>query len=184
MAIPYKFLGADLFLRYVTLYRVCVVYGRYGSGKTLLSVAIADTLRASDGYSIYSNIPVAGQVEFMEQKQIRLLDEAWLLFMDNNSKALRAWFAYLRKEDAVVLLPSVLPLAGKFFQLKVFRLFNGLALGLPFFLYRWTLPAVNRRGKSIIDTGIFWLFNPSGVYGLYDHWAMPKTFDSVLSPSV
>ena len=90
----YHFIGADLYLRYVQVFRVALYVGRYGGGKSLLAVATADHFRRKYNYSIYSNIPVSGAVDYLTEKQVLLLDEAWLEFSEQSSKTLREWFCF------------------------------------------------------------------------------------------
>lgn len=171
----YHFVGADLYLRYVQVFRVALYSGRYGGGKTLLAVATADYFRRKYGYSVYSNIPVSGAVTTLQERQVLILDEAWLEFSEQSTKTLREWFAYTRKRDQIILLTSVLPLAGKFFQLRVQRWFNGMSVGLPFAIYQWFLPSMSARGRRRLDSGLFALFGVRSVWSLYDHTAEPRT---------
>lgn len=172
-----KFVGADLFLEYTRLFRITVIEGRWGGGKTLLAVAIAQYWHKR-GYGIWSNIPVQNAVEERPSSDVVLvLDEAWSEFMALSNSTMQEWFAWLRKKNQIVLLPSVLPLNSRFFQFRVWRVFNGHALGIPLFIYQWSLPARDKRGKLKLDSGYFGLFNPRSVWSMYDHLAQPLTVD-------
>lgn len=173
----------DTPIRYLTLFRTLWISGRYGGGKTALSVWLALEL-VKQGYasSIVTNTELlfASPVDVLRADQIHdmqdcavILDEAWLLLpMGASSGKVQEWLAYLRKNNQHVILPSVLPLARQVSNFVIERSFNGMGIGLPFWLYTYQLRSAS-IGKSKPDTGRFMWYKPSRSFGLYDHRARP-----------
>lgn len=159
---------------YLLTFRVGLVTGRYGGGKTSLCVWWAHRL-LSDGYAsrVMSNIPLSlpgmrlacdypRRPDHWEPDSVVLYDEAWLeLGQGSPPSAVRSFLAYLRKDNCYLLLPSVLPMARQIVGLTVERVFNAYGVGLPFWFYFWELPRGQERG-----TMIWW--HPSRVWGWYD----------------
>jgi hypothetical protein len=173
----------DTVIRYLTLFRTCWISGRYGGGKTALSIWLALQL-VERGYAnkIVTNteltfaVPVdtlrAGQVHDIEDCAV-ILDEAWLLLPRGASnKQAQEWLAYLRKNNQHVILPSVLPLAQQVSNFIVERWFNGLALGVPLWGYSYQLRSAG-IGKKQTEVGSLYWWRPSQVFELYDHKARP-----------
>lgn len=175
-------------LNYVWLYRMVWITGRFGGGKTALGVAIARWL-CDHSYArfIASNIRLnfGKEIDVISPDALRrieasgpvyqdtviLLDEAWQEVGKGESrKKVTAWLAFMRKGNNFLVMPSVLPLVADVSSLRVERTFNGLALGVPAWLYRWQL-GDHRKGG---DRGWYVFRQPSSVFGLYDTKAIPS----------
>lgn len=175
-------------LNYCWLYRMIWICGRFGGGKTSLGVQIARWL-TSKGYARYvaSNIQlnVGTVVRVVSPADLRrydckgpvfrdmviLFDEAWQnLGKGASRKEIISWLAFMRKGNNFLIMPSVLPLVQEVNVLKVERFFNGMALGVPVWLYRWNL-GDHRKGG---DRGWYMFSNPSQVFGFYDTTAIPS----------
>lgn len=173
---------------YASLFRTCWIDGRYGGGKTLLAIALAERLIASGTASgIVSNTPLmlpgaaepAIFDEFSEvtetvENAVIIYDEAWQdLGMGASPGAVRQYMAYLRKQNLILLMPSVLPLSRQVRVLRVWREFNGLPFGLPFWIYRYKIEGTPVAGRKRDKWDVFWLWNPRRLFKYYDHLARP-----------
>lgn len=162
------------FLRLVRQIRYCWICGRYGGGKTTLALMLADML-VKGGHVKYvvSNTPLMVdapmQSTFDErslteiQDAVIVLDEAGVFLEDGNKRMLRQWFAYLRHRNQIILMPSVMPVVRYASMLRCQRMFNGLQMGVPVWIYRWEL-----RLLAAADKGYFGWWNPAQVFGLFD----------------
>lgn len=175
-------------LNYSWLYRMVWLSGRFGGGKTSLAVAVAVWL-CQRNYARYiaSNIKLAlgrevARVSASELRRVScegpvyrdtviLMDEAWtVLGKGVGRKTVVDWLAYMRKGNNFLIMPSVLPLVNEVTVLRAERVFNGLQLGVPVWLYRWHLGDYKRGG----DRGWYVFHNPSSVFGLYDTLGIPS----------
>jgi hypothetical protein len=155
------FIGAETFFRLVRNFRTCWFRGRYGCGKTALSVATA--LRMLDsGVSdcCVSNIPLAfgeQQLPPVPWRATILMDEGGLFW--KTGRAFEMVAAFLRKQELIVLIPSITPPSLQFRTLYVRRVFSSAAMtGLNLWLYEWTIAEAGE-----ITKGKFW-------------WTFPKIF--------
>lgn len=163
------------FLRQVKIQRFCWIRGFYGGGKTTLALSIADWLVSSGFVStVATNVPL--NVGFAPRitedvREVTSLRDACLI-MDEagqyldwgaDQKTLKKWFQFLRKRNQVVLMPSVIPPIKYASQFTAQRLFNGPSMGVPVWVYRWTLAVYD-----IKDKGLYWWWNPSSIFGLVD----------------
>lgn len=136
------FLWAGEFLGLLKLFRVLGIRGGFGTGKTLLAVALAvEAWRLGWVDHVYSNMRLKG--DWLEEipGAIRgaavIYDEAWQE-LDSRSfgaKASQRWLAYLRKRNVMLFLPSVIQVDVRFRTLLVQRF---LGWG-PLWVYRWQL---------------------------------------------
>lgn len=170
--------------QYLTLFRTVVLSGRYGGGKTALAVWLALRLVALRHCSrIVSNMPLdwgspgveisISDVHAVEDCAI-ILDEAWLyLGAGISPQEQRAWFAFIRKRNQFLLLPSVRPLARDVSQYFVQRTINLMRFGVPCWVYRWSF----RMGVSVArrheESGLAVLWRPQNIFGVYDHGYEP-----------
>jgi hypothetical protein len=165
------FLFADAFLRMVANYRVVWLSGRFGGGKTSLAVWIAAWLvRNHYAERLVSNIPITGRVDpppVPINNTVILLDESWMYVDSWND--VKAYAAFLRKANLYLLLPSVWAPHSRLRILECHRVFNGVVIGLPFWVYRWSLGMA-----SISEKGYFMLWRPERVFGLYDTEYIPR----------
>lgn len=162
------------FVRMVRMMRFCWVCGRYGGGKTTLALKLADRLiRGKCVSKIAVNMPLDIDVpytltwderELMELRDtVLLLDEAGQFLDDGNRKVLKQWFSYLRKRNQIVLMPSVMPVVRYATSFRAQRLFNGMQMGVPVWIYRWTMKLFDSS-----DKGLFMWWNPSEIFGVFD----------------
>lgn len=162
------------FVRILRMIRYCWICGRYGGGKTTLALMLSDILvRSKVSRYVISNTPLAVDVPFETtfderslgdvHDSVIILDEAGIFLEDGNKKLLKQWFAFLRHHNQIVLMPSVMPVVRYASMLRCQRMFNGLQLGIPTWLYRWEL-----RMLAASDKGWFFWWNPASVFGLVD----------------
>lgn len=178
-------------LNYAWLYRMISFVGRFGGGKTSLAIAVAQWL-CGKNYARYvaSNIPLnfGTHIKTVDVDELRridyslekpapvhrdtaiLMDESWMYLGKGASrKDVSDWLAFMRKGNNFLLMPSVLPLVSDVTTLKVERYFNGMVLGMPAWLYRWTLGNPKQGG----DKGHYIWWNPQRVFDLYDSSGIP-----------
>lgn len=176
------FLAGDEFLRTLVGLRVLWLAGRFGGGKTLLSFALSSWLY-KNGYinTVYSNIPspicepVTDDTRFY--KSALVLDEAWVLLdaREYAKNVSRTIGAFLRKYQLYLLLPSVFPVDKRFRALWCQRVFNGMTVGVPLWVYAW------RCDMGVMsDKGWFALVRPQQFFGSYDTMATPTTDGGML----
>lgn len=172
------FLMADAFLRMVANYRVVWLSGRFGGGKTSLAVWLAAWL-VKNGYArrLVSNIPIVGRADpppVPINDSAVLLDESWM-YVDSWDDV-KAYAAFLRKANLYLLLPSVWAPHQRLRILECHRVFNGVVVGLPFWVYRWSLGM-----GSISEKGYFMLWRPEKCFGLYDTEYIPKDDGGIMA---
>ncbi len=179
--------ASDVFIHNLKVFRSCWFRGRYGGGKTLLSVALADLLHKKHDYNVFANIPVhvdgvipemalcdgtsprcdeGCKMGYQKYHTVVVYDEAWMaLGLGMTSmKAIAAYLAYLRKFDLIMLLPSVQPMARNSYMLWCERKMNLGTMGIPYWAYEWGLPR-----KSAKDSGgSFGFLLPNAYFGKYD----------------
>lgn len=158
------FINADEFFFLATNYRVVNIRGRYGSGKTLLSVALSyEFWRRNYIDHIFSNFPMMGQ-SFdwsVSTKFIMILDEAHVILDSRqfSKNASSDWLKDLRKRLAILILPAVIDVDKRFRAVMVQRMFF---LGNFIWLYAYKVD----DGMSELS-GWFGLIRPSAYFGKY-----------------
>ncbi|MEM2877903.1 MAG: PhoH family protein [Thermoproteota archaeon] len=180
--------------QWIKNYRLIWLSGGYGSGKTLLAVAIAVHL-VQEGFCkrIIANIPICHPkantiyeahdhflLSIPSENEISdsviILDEAgnFVSRFKTDFKKVDILMTFLRKLNIVVLLPSVKPIAKDLAQVLITRILDLRIIGLPYWVYYATLlhtPA-DRRLRKLSRT--YFLFrNPKDFYPLYDSFAQP-----------
>jgi len=201
------FLNADIFLNALHQNRTCWIKGRYGGGKTLLTVAIAQHFNRSHGYHIYSNIPIyldgvinemqkcscdrcQAKYHHMEESGVEQIpqyhtlvayDEAWLSFRRGaRYQVMEAYLAYIRKVDLIMVMPSVMQMHRDAAQMWCTRLRNFGTFGLPIWLYEWGI-----TGQSSKDSGgKFILWRPQKFFGTYDTYAQPTAIEGLFDETI
>lgn len=165
------FLGAGTFLALLAAYRVCWLSGRFGGGKTSLGVWIAAWLVANKyAGQIVSNMALRGATSPCPVPLVDaalLIDETWLYI--DNWKDVKSYAAFLRKLNLYLIMPSVWPPHPRLRLLEVHRVFNARVIGLPVWVYRWSLSM-----QSIGEKGYFMLWFPERVFKFYDSLSIPK----------
>lgn len=165
----------DDFVRMVRQFRFVWIRGRFGGGKTTLSLAVADKLVAmravryvAVNFPLFVDVPCevttdAERVQNLEDACL-LLDEAGQFLDVGSSPAkIKSWFSYLRKNNQIVLMASVLPVARFASTFSVQRTLNGLVFGLPAWWYRWHI-----NNGDTKERGTFAWWYPQRVFGLFD----------------
>lgn len=107
-------IGGGNVLPIVGDYRLVWISGRYGGGKTLLAMEIAESF-LKRGYRLLTNIPCAwaddwDSVQLQDDGRLRavvIMDEAGLVL--KYTEQLEAMCAYSRKMDCIYLFPSFMP---------------------------------------------------------------------------
>jgi len=154
------------FIWYVTNYKTLNIRGRYGSGKTLLSVALAYELWKQNYIKhILASFPMNGmknQLDGIDGDFVMLLDEAGLILdsREFGRNASKEWLKDLRKRKIILVLPSVIDVDKRFRQVVVQRIFM---FGNIFWIYRYQV------GDGLgVEDGWFGLWKPSWYFGTYD----------------
>lgn len=172
-------------LQQLNLFRSVWFSGRYGGGKTLAAVYTAVQLvNQGKVTKVISNIPLNLGVESVQvdNKTVQntkdaaiLIDEAWTVLATGMWKEARDWFAFLRKRNQYLLLPSVLPLTGITRTYRIERRWAGSQLGIDLWWYNWIIDYGELSVKGS-ERGRWLLRYPSRVYNLYDHGSEPDEF--------
>lgn len=166
-----KWLWAGDFLSMLLAYRVCWFRGRFGGGKTALSVAAAAWL-LSNGYAerLVANFPVcfASPVFVPLRDSVVILDESFLYL--SSRQQVFDYAAYLRKLNIYLLLPSVFPIHYRLSFFSVIRVFNAQVVGLPLWIYRWDL-----NMGAFKERGYFALWGVNRLFGLFDTLYIPDS---------
>lgn len=158
-----QFIGGSIFWETFCAFRVCWFRGRFGGGKTLLSVLMAARLLAENRVqSVVSNIPLtfASSPTVPLKSSAIILDESWIFI--ETRKDVMDYAAFVRKFNHYLLLPSVFPVHNRLSFFYVQRVFNGYTVGVPCWFYRWGL-----RDKDVKEYGYFGLWNPKAAYFHY-----------------
>lgn len=160
---------------YLKTFRIAVLGGRYGSGKTLLATKMAFDLASQGAIKrIAANYPLALEnettVTLPEKKTVLeienaaiIYDEAWkYLGLDKSPSQIKNYLAYVRKNNTYLILPTVQDLSRLVRGVYIERIFNAGILGLPFWLY---FCEIGQKRKSQF---YYWLGRPSQYFGTYD----------------
>ncbi len=169
-------------LNYARNYRVCYLGGRYGGGKTSFAFRLAYDLCQYYGFRyILSNVR---SVWNTEPRHVTLRDGVYIdavfvldeggMYLDNAAQA-KSWLAYLRKLNAVLILPSTFPPALLMRRLTVQRTHNFNAWGLPLWVY-----GIRLDSGIIKQTDWCAWYYPSEIYGIYDTVGMPSQANDLL----
>lgn len=171
----FRFIHAGDFLELVQFTRNIWLAGRLGSGKTLLSVALAFEMRRLGVVDyVWSNFPIRVDLlppppDRLLRRTLIILDEAHQIinardFQDNN----REYGAYARKVQSVWLYPSIDTIDKRVRQVRVQRAFRVDFTPVGIWVYRYQLMLGDEH-----DQGWFLLWSPESVMGLYDHRYIP-----------
>jgi len=197
------FVGAHIAQDNIRFFRSSLFWGRTGSGKTLVAVAVAHWLKQA-GYAekCFSNIPLSfgdtpppdafdkeGRYNFQHpsaRDAVFLLDEAWLNLMDFSPHQIKRIFAFPRHNNQFFLMTSVLPLSSvnKYIFHYIFRLRDLTRIGIPLRLYSSQITgyrdkpvnfglAFERRFYPRYDT----LYNPMDINPIVQEWGKNETSD-------
>lgn len=161
-------IGAE-FSNILLNFRILWLSGRFGGGKTTTAVILAAWLWWR-GFveDVVANFPcrIANPDPHPPLRSTAIVvDEAWQFARD--SRAIERYAAFLRKLNNYLLLPSVFPLNARFQSFWVERVFNAYVIGLPLWLFRWTLSRPSYR-----ERGLFAILNPHNAFPLFDSYAI------------
>ncbi len=163
-----QLINGSAFIENALAWRLTAIEGRLGSGKTLLSVALAKWLYDQslvDG--VFANFPI-DPTYIPIRSEIRrsavILDEGWA-FADsrNSSKKFEGYGAYARKLDSFWFSPSVFRVDKRMGPLRARRLLDLWLFDV--WLFEWE-DVQGFKGK-------FLLRNYKEVYGRYDTKFIP-----------
>lgn len=166
--------AAELFWL-ATTYRVVNIKGRYGSGKTLLSVAMAYEIWKRDLVGkIYANFPMAGrELEYVEADMnfLMIIDETHIV-LDARSfskNASQKWLKDLRKRNSILIAPSIVAIDVRFRAVMIQR---SMMIGNLVWIYRWQID----DGMGVHGNW-FALVNPKKYFGAYETVYSPMEED-------
>lgn len=157
-----QLIGASTFWGMFTNFRVLLLEGRYGGGKTSLAFLLAAKLLAEGRVdNVVSNIPssLTGGVDGLSRPSAIVLDESWI-YIEGRKDALD-YAGFVRKFEHFLILPSVFDINPRLSAFSCWRIFNAYSLGLPIWFYRWNLR------KRVKESGIFGVLNPKAIFGHY-----------------
>lgn len=160
-------------------YRIAWLSGRFGAGKTAMSVAMAEYLADRYSYRVYANFPLvfneydSGIKASKDGKlhAVIIIDEAGLEMIAKVNTLSDRMIAYTRKMDVIFLLPSFIPPGPRLRFLTFYPVLNLMGAGIPLAVYGWR---VNLAGFKA--SGAFLSIRPSRIYRMYDSFsAQSKT---------
>lgn len=154
-------------------YRVAWLSGRFGAGKTVNSVIMADYLASRYGYRVYANFPLVFAddlpVRYDRRKRViravLIFDEAGLEVFTKLNMLAERMLAYLRKLDVIILLPSFIPPSKRMSFLQYHPVLNFTSAGLPISVYGWRVNLANFR-----SSGTYIVTWPQQYYRMYDSY--------------
>lgn len=162
------FINVGRFREYFTKFRKLSIEGELGSGKTLLSVAMARWLW-KEGFvdGVFANFPIDPTFVPIVHTCVRsciILDEAWA-FADSRSSAnqFEGYGAYVRKLKSFFIAPSIFKPDKRMRDMLAERTID--LWMLDWWFYKW----FDIRERE----GWFILANPQSVYGFFDTEFIP-----------
>lgn len=168
-------INAETFVNLVEVYRIIWIKGRFGGGKSALAYRIAYEL-VKKGFCkhILSNIQDVWSSSFEDIQfdendllsTVIIADEGGLFL--RYGRDVEEFLTLLRKLNIVLLIPSVLPPSQRVRFFSVQRVMNLNRVGLPMWVYRWTL---NYGGE--IEKEFFVWYQPSEIFGVFDTKSPP-----------
>jgi len=166
----------------LTMFRSLWIMGRFGGGKTSLAVYITLLLADSGRISnIVTNLTLnlgiepkpVSQADVMDiTDAVLLIDEAWEWVGTGQWKEAKSWFAFLRKRNQFLLLPSVLPLTSITRVFRIERVRSYSQLGIPLWRYRWTIDNGELSTTAAKSYAWSW-WRPQRVFPFYSHGEVP-----------
>lgn len=158
------------FVHLVNQFRIAWFRGSYGSGKTAMCFYLAYELIKSGKYRYLLSNSRSAWTD--DPRKIMIRDERFIdtiLILDEGGLFLRTgkdaekFMIGLRKLNACVLIPSILPPSSRVRFLTVQRVLNGYNFGLPVWWYEYYLNLGGIREKDW-----FLFVKPDKIYGIYD----------------
>lgn len=183
-------IGSSRFWSELELNRLVYIGGTYGSGKTLLSVAIAEHWFRR-GYRVIANFPCVFNSDITPdlldslKRVCIVLDEAGARLLDArswnsaDSKMLLSVMDYCRKQELFFILPSATTVDKRARKLAIARNLRASraldAVGLGRLLWMYVgIPSQDDRFS-------FPLFAPYAYFGCYDTTAIPGVYQDALA---
>ena len=159
-------IGYDKFRFILTSYRIVWIGGYTGSHKTSLAFYMARDL-LERGYKLVTNCPCvwADDMEKIEWqgkhlKTVVVLDEGGLGL--KMKRQLEEMCSYVNKMNIVLIIPSYWEPTPAAQRVTVQSIFGFPDLGIPLRCFKWTVKQMSFR-----DSGWFYWWKPSEVYGVY-----------------
>lgn len=174
-----SFIGSQGFEALVGSYRLLWVRGRFGSGKTAISLKLAEYF-LKRGYRLITNTPciwsdgLCGLNEEHQMKAVVIIDEAGLGL--KVKPQLEAMSAYARKMDCIYIFPSFFPPVRSAQVVTLQPLFSMQSIGLPFTVLEWR---VNVGGFK--EKGWFIWSWTQDVWGIYSTSAPESAIDEIIN---
>jgi hypothetical protein len=158
-------LSGGVFLGTLRNFRIAWIGGRYGGGKTAISVRLAyEFYQKGWCKHILANFPCVLATDLDKLDELRdcfiILDEAGAWMKEGEFQRI---VAFLRKRNLTVVFPSVLPPPIKARTLNIVRGINYNTIGINAWEYRMNLDYMRVKEQA----KLFW-FNPKEVFGLWD----------------
>ena len=145
----------------------CAITGRKGSGKTLLSVVIADyLLRQNYITGVWANFAHSLPLADSLVNALIIVDEA-AQWADSrfSSMSYDLYSMWARKSNSIYLYPSVNAVDKRVRNLEVMRIYAIDLLPVQIWIYYWQ--------STYKQKGYFLLVNPEKYFGLYDTYGVP-----------
>lgn len=173
------FINAENFIGTLLNYRAVWIRGRYGGGKTSLAMFIALEIgRRGSVSKLLANIDTALR-EYPPVIPVKdaviVMDEA--VFYLETWRDVKAYAAFLRKNNLFMLMPSVYAVHKRLRPLECYRVFNAMVVGLPFWLYRYKIESPDSKP----DYGYFALVRPLRIFKYFNTASNPVDDGGVLS---
>jgi len=162
------------FMRSFAGNRLCWIAGRFGSGKTLLSLFMAQWLVDNQyAVAVASNIPIVGAIQPYDipvpfRNCAVIVDEA-SLYLDHWTRA-KKYLAFVRKFNHYVIMPSVWPPSPRLRDFTVRRFADLSTVGFPLWIYRWRIMIPGEKTEG----GYFGLYHPEKAFGIYSTTYIPS----------
>lgn len=158
-------LRGGIFLHTLRNYRIAWIGGRYGGGKSAVSVRLGiEFLERGWVEHIIGNFPCVAFDSWRDMGELRdafiILDEAgaWM-----KEKDFEDTVAFLRKRNLYLVLPSVMPPPIKARALNIQRTINFEIIGIPVWRYQMSLSYMN-----VFEQAALYWWKPREIFGLYD----------------
>lgn len=166
-------------------YRIVVIEGRFGGGKTALAYRLAvEMLKTGNFRYLLGNTPCVACDDvddvvwrlpdgLVSVDAVGVVDEAGGFI--KRTKDVEQFLQALRKLNVLLFFPSVFPVPSMLRKISVRRLMDWTVVGVPLWVYEWRLYDGLRVEQS---DKFFWWF-PHEIFGFYDTLAMPYDFEAL-----
>ncbi len=176
--------GASNVISMLQEYRLCWISGRFSGGKTSVAYRLAyDFLQR--GYRLISTNMSVWSDDFEsvtfdsssgspKLRCVFILDEGGLYF--KSTSQIEEIAAFAAKMDCIYIIPSFFPPVRSAQVLIIQPIFGLRGAGVPLVVYKWRV-----KIGSFSDSGIFFWWRPSEVYGVYSRQDPGDTPEQVIN---